>query len=78
MTNMYNQGLPMSSLLQHLAQRSEQWIVSCRRQCSADGGMSPNFVTREGKPKGLTQTGQEAEPGLSSTEILGSGASFLP
>lgn len=27
---------------------------------------------------GLTQIYQEAEPGLSSTEILGAGASFLP
>lgn len=55
MQNMSNQGLPMSSLLQHLAQLSEQWIVCCRRKCGADGGMPPNFTTREGEPKGLSE-----------------------
>lgn len=55
MTNVYNQGIPMSSVLQHLLQLSEQWVVCCRRGCGADGGMSPNFIAREGKPKGLSE-----------------------
>lgn len=38
MTNMYNQGLSMSSLLQHLVQLSAEWTVCCRRECGADGG----------------------------------------
>lgn len=45
---------------------------------NADGGMSPNFIPREENPKGLTQICHEPEPGLSSTEILGAGAPFLP
>lgn len=55
MINMCNQGLPGSSLLQHLVQLSEQWLVGCRREYGADGGMSPNFITRERKPKGLSE-----------------------